>query len=392
MDIRIDIPEYVGAVTDRIEENGFEAFVVGGCVRDVFLGKVPNDWDITTSAYPNFIEKLFSAKPFKAIPTGIAHGTVTVVYENKPTEVTTYRVDGEYNDNRHPDFVSFTSSIEQDLARRDLTVNAMAYSPKRGLVDPFGGRSDLENRVIRCVGEPQKRFSEDALRILRTLRFASTLGFQIEENTAKAAYSLSNNLESISRERVYSELSKLVCGENSAEIIKLYYPILERVIPVSDSSDVYEKLNLTGCCNNLPLKYAALLYDFDAENVLRALKADKKTVMRVKSILSDKCADDVTKAKLLCSRVGTDIAREIQILAFARGEIPFECIGYIDEIEQTGECVSIKQLKINGNDLLITGFEPARIGLVLSGLLRCVIMGNIPNERSALIEAARKYL
>ena len=401
-EMRIDIPEPAAAVIGRLKANGFEAYAVGGCVRDSLLGLVPNDWDVTTPAKPETVEKLFNESrageaSFRAVRTGIAHGTVTVVYSkgesSVPIEVTTYRIDGKYSDHRHPGSVSFTSSLEADLARRDFTVNAMAYSPGVGIIDPYGGQDDLEAGLIRCVGEPEKRFNEDALRILRALRFSAVLGFDIEEKTAKAACDLAGLIDSISRERVYSELSKLIAGKNAPAVIRNYRSVLSKVLPIYDCSEVIKKLGEVGWRSDLPLLYAALLCGTDAEEVLHSLRAEKRTIQRVNSILSHMWAESYIGAKKLCAACGVEIAREIQLLAFARGEIPEEYVAFIDEIEKRGECVSIKQLKIDGRELRAIGIEPAQTGKVLSGLLGEVISGRIPNERSSLAEyAAKNYL
>ena len=209
--MKIHVPPFAAAVIGKLGAGGYEAYAVGGCVRDTMLGRAPNDWDVTTSALPETTLSLFScADGFKAVPTGIAHGTVTVISGGEPVEVTTFRVDGKYSDHRRPDSVGFTGRLEEDLARRDFTINAMAYSPERGLIDPYGGLRDLGDRIIRCVGEPERRFDEDALRILRALRFASTLGFEIDDQTAEAAVRLRALILDISRERVSAELEKLV--------------------------------------------------------------------------------------------------------------------------------------------------------------------------------------
>ena len=387
------LPVAAEVVIKRLYESGHEAFAVGGCVRDSIMGRKPNDWDVTTSARPEETLSVFSVAPFKAVPTGIAHGTITVVYDGEPIEVTTYRVDGEYSDCRHPDSVNFTSKLSEDLKRRDFTVNAMAYSERDGIVDLFGGRDDIENRLIRCVGEPEKRFSEDALRIMRALRFASVLGFGIEESTAAAIFELSPLLDHVSRERIYSELTKLITGKNAPEVIRNYREVLSVVTPVCDCADVIERLDEVGQRGNIPLLYAALLYGSDAESALRLLRAEKKTITRVCAILAHPFAVDYIGAKRLCSVCGVDIARDIELLAFARGEIGYEGVEFIDTIVGRDECVSIKQLKIGGGELRGMGIEPVRIGDALSGLLGEVIDGRIPNERSSLASfAAKNYL
>ena len=206
----MDMPKNVDSAINLLQSAGFESYAVGGCVRDSLLGNTPNDWDITTSAKPENMKSVFA--DFHCIDTGIKHGTVTVVIDGEPLEITTFRLDGEYEDNRHPKSVTFTSNLGADLGRRDFTVNAMAYSKKTGTVDLFGGQNDLKNKIIRCVGDPDRRFNEDALRILRALRFASALDFEIEEKTAQSLLKNCALLGNISEERIAKELLKLVCG------------------------------------------------------------------------------------------------------------------------------------------------------------------------------------
>ena len=202
----IQIPEKVNKIIKKLQEHGYDAYAVGGCVRDSLLGRTPADWDITTSAKPLEVKGLFK----RTIDTGLQHGTVTVMLNREGFEVTTYRIDGEYEDSRHPKEVIFTGKLEEDLRRRDFTINAMAYNDREGLVDVFGGAKDLKNQIIRCVGEPRERFTEDALRILRAVRFSAQLGFAIEEDTAKAAGELADTLRKISAERIHTELVKLL--------------------------------------------------------------------------------------------------------------------------------------------------------------------------------------
>lgn len=393
-----ELPEFALAVLDRLESAGFEAYAVGGCVRDPLLGLAPSDWDVTTDARPERVAELFSEPPFRAVPTGIAHGTVTVLSSGEPVEVTTYRIDGDYSDCRRPDSVCFTSSLEADLARRDFTINAMAYSPRRGLIDPFGGQDDLAARLIRCVGEPERRFSEDALRILRAVRFAAVLtvqgsevGFELDGRTADAAVGLRGLLAKISRERVSVELVKLLRGRNAPRVIRTYKPILREVIPLGDCADTVGRLNETGA--EAPLLLAAALFGRqDAREILRGLKFDRKTIRRVGEILSRPGATDYRGAKLLCAEVGVDIARDIELLGAARGDIPPESAGFVGEILRRGECVTLKQLKIDGRELISLGIAPERTGKALSRLLSEVICGNIGNERSSLADFAAKHL
>ena len=225
----IKLPTNVLLAISMLEKAGYEAFAVGGAVRDSLLGKEASDFDITTSAFPHETKKVFEG--FNVIETGIKHGTVTVIFDGEPLEITTYRIDGEYADNRHPSEVTFTKNVEDDLARRDFTINAMAFNPVRGLVDPFGGAEDLKNGIIRTVGDGEKRFSEDALRILRCIRFASVLGFNIEEKTAVNAKKMVSLLDNVSAERIFVELKKLICGKNAGRILLEFPEIITKIVP-----------------------------------------------------------------------------------------------------------------------------------------------------------------
>ena len=222
--LKISIPENVNSLISKLNNSGFEAYVVGGCVRDSLLGIEPNDWDITTSAKPDEIKSLFS--DYQLIEVGEKHGTITVVIDYTPYEITTYRLDGAYSDNRRPDSVSFTSSLEEDLSRRDFTVNAMAYNDDNGLVDPFNGEIDLQYKALRCVGDPDKRFNEDALRILRALRFASTYNLSIEGTTSNSIVRNRLLLNNISAERIQNEFSKMLCGDNINLILRRYKDVI----------------------------------------------------------------------------------------------------------------------------------------------------------------------
>ena len=225
-DFKIDIPDSVKLIIDVLEKNGYEAFAVGGCVRDTILNRKPQDWDITTSALPNQVKELFN----RTIDTGIEHGTVTVMMKRVGYEVTTYRIDGEYNDSRHPDSVEFTVNLIEDLKRRDFTINAMAYNPNVGLVDAFGGIDDIKHKVIRCVGLAEERFTEDALRILRAVRFSAQLGFDIEEDTMLAIKKLASTLEKISAERIHVELEKLILSSHPDKLITAYNAGITRIV------------------------------------------------------------------------------------------------------------------------------------------------------------------
>lgn len=225
----INLPSNIQKILSMLNSAGFKAYIVGGCVRDSIMGNVPHDWDVTTEASPDEIKDVFSA--FRTIDTGIKHGTVTVICDGAPVEITTFRVDGEYTDNRHPDSVKFTKDIREDLSRRDFTINAIAYNPDEGIIDPFGGREDIENKIIRCVGSPDKRFNEDALRILRAVRFASVLGFEIEKETSDSISENENLISDIAVERISTELLKLLTGKNVHSVLLNYKSVLAVFIP-----------------------------------------------------------------------------------------------------------------------------------------------------------------
>ncbi|MBQ8510171.1 MAG: hypothetical protein IJ493_09730 [Clostridia bacterium] len=382
----MEIPAYAARVVGRLEKAGYEAWCVGGCVRDTLMGRVPNDWDVTTSALPEQTLALFDGvfcadgeKPFKAVPTGIAHGTVTVLSCGQPVEVTTYRVDGEYTDCRRPDSVSFTSSLTEDLVRRDFTINAMAYSPTAGLRDPYGGADDLAAGIIRCVGDPVKRFSEDALRILRALRFASVLGFTIDDATADALLALRGLLDKISRERVSAELAKLLCGRDAAAVLSRFTPVLTQILPGA-VVDVPLLTRLHG----EPLTTLLAALSADGSDLLR-LRFDSRTCSRVALLARERnrplsCKLDV---KCLCRDIGHDAARELMRL---RGDRKAE--SWLLEILADGDCVSIAQLAVGGREMLSLGIPSNKIGNVLDALLNAVMEGRVPNEKSALEEFA----
>ncbi len=396
----IKIPKFARAVIGALTQNGYEAYVVGGCVRDALLCREPNDWDVTTSAHPNTIMEIFSEREgFHAIPTGITHGTVTVVCEGTPVEVTTYRIDGEYSDSRHPDSVEFTDDIAADLSRRDFTVNAIAYSPARGLVDVYGGMSDIEAGVIRCVGKARERFSEDALRIMRALRFASQLGFAIDEDTANAAQELAPTLENIAKERITVELSKLLLGKNAQSILRDYTDVLMCVFSMLDADKLIRASQRISRLDgtDLPLAIASLLADAADGGVCEffaRFRFDNRTTKATKDILANKNAliEGKPSVKRLCRHVGADIARSVLKLKRVLGEEVREAFAWLDEIVDGGECFSISQLNIDGRELIALGHEPKTLGYVLDTLLEAVIREEINNDKNELINAASRIL
>lgn len=395
--MKIHIPPFAAAVIGKLCADGYEAYAVGGCVRDTMLGRIPNDWDVTTSALPETTLSLFScADEFKAVPTGIAHGTVTVISGGEPVEVTTFRVDGKYSDHRRPDSVGFTGRLEEDLARRDFTINAMAYSPERGLIDPYGGERDLGDRIIRCVGEPERRFDEDALRILRALRFASTLGFEIDDQTAEAAVRLRALILDISRERVSAELEKLLSGVDVVNILLGYEPVFLTTIPELECENFAMAAECVGKLSgqgDFALSLAGLfcgLPERALNTALAGLKLPKRVSLRTRRAVLNVHAplDGRADTKRLAARIGTDHARDTIILGVALGTIPPERLSDLDDILGSGECISVGQLKIGGERLKELGVKPERIGKILTSLLSRVISGEIANNEKDLASAA----
>ena len=395
--MKIHIPPFAAAVIGKLCADGYEAYAVGGCVRDTMLGRAPNDWDVTTSALPETTLSLFScADGFKAVPTGIAHGTVTVISGGEPVEVTTFRVDGKYSDHRRPDSVGFTGRLEEDLARRDFTINAMAYSPERGLIDPYGGERDLGDRIIRCVGEPERRFDEDALRILRALRFASTLGFEIDDQTAEAAVRLRGLILDISRERVSAELEKLLSGVDVVNILLGYEPVFLTTIPELECENFAMAAECVGKLSgqgDFALSLAGLfcgLPERALNTALAGLKLPKRVSLRTRRAVLNVHAplDGRADTKRLAARIGTDHARDTIILGVALGTIPPERLSDLDDILGSGECISVGQLKIGGERLKELGVKPERIGNILTSLLSRVISGELANEEDILVSAA----
>lgn len=381
------LPVNILTAMDILESGGFESYVVGGCVRDALMGISPHDYDLTTSATPDEMLNLFSG--FRIIETGLQHGTVTVVIEGDNIEITTFRVDGEYSDNRHPDSVMFTKNLADDLSRRDFTVNAMAYSPKSGLVDLFSGIDDLKAGVIRCVGNPDERFNEDGLRILRGLRFASQLGFSIERNTDFSIRKNRELLENISTERIYAEFTKLLCGKNPGEILELYREVISVFAPCESR---YQALS-EGVLDKY-VRFAYFLRECkNPAGILKGLKAENITI----NIVSDLCRKlfgkyfTVFDVRYLIKDVGYETAERLcHLMDMARLDS-----SYLKETLplQKNACVSLKSLEVSGKDLAALGISPGRLmGAVLEKLLDDVICDRIENSREALLEHAKSVL
>lgn len=439
----MDMPKNVDIAINLLQSAGFEAYAVGGCVRDSLLGKTPNDWDITTSAKPEDMKSVFA--DFHCIDTGIKHGTVTVVIDGEPLEITTFRLDGEYEDNRHPKSVTFTSNLGADLGRRDFTVNAMAYSKMTGTVDLFGGQNDLKNGIIRCVGDPDRRFNEDALRILRALRFASALDFEIEEKTAQSLLKNRALLGNISEERIAKELLKLVCGKGAKRILTdfalVLFEILPELQPMYKNShdnphhcyDIYEHtlIAVESIDPEPTLRFAMLLHDcgkpavkkFDENGVAhfyghQRISAEISAQILARLKVSNKFRDEILflvsnhdrwelyenmeKMPRYLSKFGLDGV--LNLLKVMRADVLAQSPEYryrLDQIadaEETAKnlaaqkpCLSLSELQINGRTLMDIGIPQGRkLGAVLAQLLDEVIDGVTKNTQEALTTRARE--
>ncbi|MGN0544413.1 MAG: CCA tRNA nucleotidyltransferase [Acutalibacteraceae bacterium] len=439
----LSMPENAEIAVELLRSSGYEAYAVGGCVRDSLLGKSPDDWDITTSARPDEIKRVFGS--FHCIDTGIEHGTVTVVINSQPFEITSFRLDGEYEDNRHPKNVTFTSDISADLSRRDFTVNAMAYAPGAGIVDLFGGREDLADGVIRCVGDPDRRFNEDALRILRALRFASTLNFEIEPATAASILENRTLLKNISQERIAKELLRLLCGEGVRRILTDFAPVLFEILPELEPMymnshdnphhcyDIYEH-TLVALENIEPdpaLRLAMLLHDcgkpaaktFDekgvahfyghqrlsaelAAQIMARLKASNRLRDEVLFLVSNhdrwEIYEDISRMPRYLSKFGEQGV--LTLLKVMRADVTAQSPEYAFRLNQISAaerearalaaqkpCLTLKGLEINGRTLMDIGIPQGRqLGAVLAQLLDEVIDGVTKNTREALLERAQE--
>ena len=431
----MELPEFVRVVLETLEAAGHRAWCVGGCVRDSLLGRMPGDWDVTTDALPEETLALFSGR---AIPTGLQHGTVTVRQDGRSVEVTTFRVDGAYRDHRRPDRVTFTRSLEEDLRRRDFTVNAMAMDLRGTLADPFGGQADLAAATLRCVGEPDRRFGEDALRVLRGLRFAAVLGFDIDPATAESIHRNREGLRDIAAERIRAELMKLLCGPAAGEVLRAYpdvigvfWPEVLAMVGLDQRNrhhcyDVWEhSLHALMAVPPDPiLRCSALLHDIGkpvcftvdaagvghfyghpahsarlAEDMLRRLKFDNATRETVVRLVAwhdrDIPRTDRGVRRALLALGEEDLRR---LILLKRADNLAQAPAYRDrqrEIDK-GEailedllareaCFSLKQLAVDGRDLLALGLRGPAIGRTLQSLLEAVVDGEVPNQREALL-------
>ena len=434
------IPEYVLACLNRLEEAGFAAYIVGGCVRDNLLGLTPNDYDMCTNALPDQTEEIFS--DHKLVLAGKKHGTVGVITEGGVVEITTFRTEGNYTDNRHPEWVAFMPNIEDDLARRDFTVNAMAYSPTRGLADPFGGQEDLKNKILRAVGDAEQRFREDSLRILRGARFAAKYELIPEEKTLDAMISLRGLMENLARERVFEELCKLLLSATLEDLLR-FAPLIGQVIPELESQIGFDQRNRHHAYDlfthtahvtaltpkELPLRWAGLLHDVGkvpsffmdeegnghfyghakisapmADEILRRLKAPtalREEVVRLCQLHMTIIQPEKKIVRRWLGKLGPELMEKL--LTFQEADILGKGIPEGDELDQfpklrnliaeiqaDNACFSLKDLAVRGGDLMAMGYTGKEIGTCLNRLLELVMEEKLPNEKEALLTWAKE--
>lgn len=439
----MQIPQNILYILDRLEQAGHEAYIVGGCVRDSLMGAQPHDFDITTSALPEETMRVFS--DLKVIETGLKHGTVTVLYKNEPIEITTYRIDGDYADGRHPDEVRFTRSLAEDVARRDFTMNGIAYSPKRGLFDLYEGAEDIRKGVIRCIGDPDKRFGEDALRIMRALRFSAVLGFDIEKVTADSLRRNRALLKQVSGERIIEELKKLLCGGRAGDVLRSYPEVFAEIIPELapcigyeqhsrfHSLTLYEHLvkAAESCPRDDGLRLAMLLHDIgkpltqseDEKGEWHFYEHAKKSAELASVILERFHCSNALRERVCeiiryhgfvpentdkfirrrLSKHGAERFRDIMLAhiaddsakqEFAKERIPEwrEIMRRAQEIADEKPCLSSKELAVGGKELSALVPPSPKMGEVIRHLLEMVVDGELPNEQQALMDEAQRFL
>lgn len=394
--MRIEMPQDVEWVIGKIREHGFEAFAVGGCVRDTLLDREPGDWDITTSARPEEIKGIFG----KTVDTGLQHGTVTVIKNRSGYEVTTYRIDGEYHDGRHPESVEFTSNLKEDLKRRDFTINAMAYSHETGIVDEFGGMDDLKNKVIRCVGLAHDRFTEDALRILRAIRFAAQLGFEIEEETYRAISDIAPNLKMVSKERIQVEMTKLLLSDHPEKVLMVEATGISPYV-TADFPAVFGRLGIAKL-KTLPkeksVRWAGFLRHMNPAKVraiLKGLKLDNETIDNARMMVEaaqTPLVPEKPQIRRFLSRMSRYQFEGCLLLKELDGrEQVAEIRRLWQEIEEAGDCISLKNLAVNGGDLMRAGMKQGKeFGEILAWLLELVLEEPALNEKEVLMEKVKE--
>lgn len=413
--MKLTLDPGAAALLDTLHAAGYAAYAVGGCVRDSLLGRTAHDWDLCTSALPQQVMELFGAE--QCIPTGLQHGTVTIKYGGQLYETTTFRTEGSYTDGRHPDAVQFVPDVREDLARRDFTINAMAYNEAEGLVDPFGGQKDLQNGLLRAVGEPQQRFTEDALRILRLYRFAARFGFALDAATARAARQLAPHLDCISAERIQEELAKLLAAPQPGAYLEP--AVLAVVLPELTPEGLTAAKPVVDACpageENLPVRWAALLRSLGesaTRRVLKRLRCSNACIEETAVLVRETAGESVCRSfseekasahpgdihiRQLLGRYGLcTVERLCALCAALHPQAASECALTAQrarQLEANGACCRVSQLAVNGRDLMAAGI-PAGPALrrVLEALLDGVISAEYPNEKTALLAAAQKMI
>ena len=409
--MKLTLDPGAAALLDTLHAAGYAAYAVGGCVRDSLLGRTAHDWDLCTSALPQQVMELFGTE--QCIPTGLQHGTVTIKYGGQLYETTTFRTEGSYTDGRHPDAVQFVPDVREDLARRDFTINAMAYNEAEGLVDPFGGQKDLQNGLLRAVGEPQQRFTEDALRILRLYRFAARFGFALDAATARAARQLAPHLDCISAERIQEELAKLLAAPQPGAYLEP--AVLAVVLPELTPESLTAAKPVVDACpageENLPVRWAALLGalgEADTRRVLKRLRCSNACIEETAVLVRETAGQGVSEEKVsahpgdihirqLLGRYGLrTVERLCALCAALHPQAAPTCALAAQrarQLEADGVCCRVSQLAVNGRDLMAAGI-PAGPALrrVLEALLDGVIRAEYPNEKTALLAAAQKII
>ena len=389
------------ALLTRLHAAGHAAYAVGGCVRDSLLGQTPHDWDLGTSATPEQVLELFGEA--HCIPTGLQHGTVTVKHGGELYEITTFRTEGAYSDGRHPDHVAFVPDVKEDLARRDFTINAMAYNAEEGLIDPFGGQNDLAAGIVRAVGEPQRRFEEDALRILRLYRFAARFRFAIDPATGQAARALCRHLDCVSEERIAEELSRLLAAPAPGAYLEA--EVLAVIFPELDAAELPESRRILDALEpgmeHVPVRLAALLCplgEAGARAALRRLKCSNALTGTVATLVREAAAEMpgaalTLTARRFLSRYDLATITDLTALCSARHPEQAEAFAALQQeaarLVETNACCRINQLAVNGRDLMDAGVRPGPgLRRVLDTLLEQVLTGQLPNEKAALLAAA----
>ena len=440
--VDIKIPDEAQYIIDTLDANGYEAYVVGGCVRDAVLGEEPKDWDICTPALPEQTIKCFEGQHI--IETGLKHGTVTIMINRKPFEITTYRIDGIYSDNRHPDSVGFVNDLKEDLSRRDFTINAMAYNPRKGFVDFFDGISDIKNHTVRCVGNADKRFQEDALRIMRALRFSSVLGFDIVDETSSAIFRNKERLQNIAVERISSEINKLIVGQNVGALLLYYTPVIRTILPeISDmigfeqnnshhyldvwrhtiesvaNAPVDKILRLTMLFHDIAKPKCYTVHDSVGHfyghpqlssdmtsGILLRLKYDNNTIETVTQLILYHDTDIQPRKKHIrrwLNRIGEE--RLCQLIEVKKADAMAQSEKYrqekisvlnkifpiLEEITEQRLCFSLRDLAVTGRDLIAIGMPKGiEVGKALNRLLEMVIDELVENDKDQLITMAKK--